>query len=125
MEELRPEDVIDTPEELLLHDEDDKGKMFYLLGNFAFWLVENPPTKGSGTNTALKSGTVGQYFSSVKGELARRFPGPFNFEKVEHDWYSPLRKQLENRMMLRELTGGTDVGVTKCNGLYMGTQPLS
>ena len=118
MEELRPEDVIDTPEELLLHDEDDKGKMFYLLGNFAFWLVENPPTKGSGTNTALKSGTVGQYFSSVKGELAQRFPGPFNFEKVEDDWYSPLRKQLENRMMLRELTGGSDVGVTKCNGLY-------
>ena len=83
MEELRPEDAIDTPEELLPHDEGDKGKMFYLLGNFAFWLVENPPTKASGTNNVLKSGSVGQYFSSVKDELAQRFPGPFNFEKVD------------------------------------------
>jgi len=114
---LTADDVIDSQDDLLLLDEDDRGKMFLLLGNFAFWLHENPPTK-AGSSIILSAASIGQYFCSVKGELARRFPKAFAFDNVEDDWYSPMRKLFVAKLLRREMTSGNDVALIKCHGLY-------
>ncbi len=65
LEELRSDDVVNSPGELALLDEENQGKMFQLLGNFAFWLHKNPPLK-KGSLVVLSSATIAQYFGGVK-----------------------------------------------------------
>jgi hypothetical protein len=118
LEELTSEDVVDSPEDLFLFDEDDRGKMFLLLANFAFWMVENPPVNKKSPGGNLLAKTISQYFSSVKAELNRKFPKPFAFAKEEDDWYLPMKKHLFERIKRMEITGESDGGAMKCHGLY-------